>query len=81
MAEATNDRVLLLIDEELKRLDRRDDLHPTGQFFYRFRDKRWIEGVYVAREIAAEHLREIRDAYTADSLARETESLGLYDNA
>ena len=72
------DRVLSLIDTELRRLDRRGDLLPCGRF--NLPQRRWQEGVYVARESAAGPLREIRAAYVADLLTREALAMGLYDD-
>lgn len=73
------DRVLRLIDTELVRLGDAATAEPLE--WWQFRQKRWRDGVLVAREYAAMHLREIRDAYVADALTRESEALGLYDSA
>ena len=71
-----SDRVLDLIDTELVRLGDGRCAEPLA--WWEFRQRRWRDGVLVARETAAGHLREIRDAYIADALTREAEDLGLY---
>lgn len=75
---ASGDRVLTLIDVELERLDDRSVYPPIGR--WEWRRRRWQDGVFIARGVAAEKLREIRAAYVADELTREAEAMGLYDD-
>lgn len=71
------DRVLALIDTELVRLG--DGARTERLEWWQFMQRRWQDGVITARGVAEGHLREIRDAYIADALTRESETLGLYD--
>lgn len=48
---------------------------------WEWRRKAWLDGVAIAREVAADHLEDALRRDAADELTAETERLGLYDDS
>ncbi len=68
--------VMQLIDAELKRL--REPMEARRfSYAYPFRPhvrKAWLEGIRVARQVSAERLQKVRDAYMAEPPKDDDES-------
>lgn len=77
-AKVSDDDVLGLIDEELRRL--RAPISDEGETVIGWRKRKaWQDGVRAARYVATNALEQIRSAYVAEIYTRDTEAKRAYE--